>query len=85
MPSYVLLQSISLEFDNYLGSISFLLFKSNFYFRNIRMGHEWFRCLHFSMPTNVNPMLIQQMTDVILPPIQSTVRICKQIKILILY
>jgi len=79
------IQAVPLEFDKYLGSISFLLFNSHFYLRNIKMGHEWLRCSYFSLPTNVNPMLNQQLTEVILPPIQNTARMCKHVKILAVY
>jgi len=41
--------------------------------------------MYFCLPNIINPMYIQQLTEMIPPPSQNTVGVCNQITLLILY
>jgi hypothetical protein len=57
--------------------IPFQLSDSNLNLSGTRLWHKWLCCLNFSLPNTTCPLYIQQLTEVILPPSQNLLRICK--------
>jgi len=67
---------------NFINTYSFLSFhvlNSNLNLERTRFSYEYLRCMRFCLPNINNAMYIQQLTEVILPPVQNTLGICNGI------
>jgi hypothetical protein len=53
------------------------LANSNLNLSGTELWHKWLGYVHFSLPNTARPVYVQQLTEVILPPIQNFVRIRK--------
>jgi hypothetical protein len=63
----------SISFDKHFNAWQFIplqLNNSKLKIRGTRLWHKWVSCVHFSLPGTTNPVYIQQLTEVILSPIQ---------------
>jgi hypothetical protein len=61
LPAPVLLES-----DQHLA---IQLPNSNLDLRGTGLWHKWLGCMHFSLPDTTRSIYIQQLTEVILPPV----------------
>jgi hypothetical protein len=70
-------EAVLLESDQNLEIHTFQLPSNNLNLWGTEIWCKWLGWMHLSLPNTTQPMYIQQLTEEILPPIQTFMSICK--------